>query len=255
MTTRRRSPDREPERIRRPPPARTDPLRAWPKVLRNGGSWGAVGALAAARSPTAEEPEVDGRGAEGDGADGARLGYAVIEKHIRQARTIAAQYGNGRTGKKSVPRNEDVTEMLARIFRSLSDLTPLVGELFNNLGARNFTQLLGAMNPAGATANGNGLVSAGARIVIEVSSKRRATVSCELRATAERQRLMTRGLEGSSGGARVVTAVTFLPAKGIKPARLQIHIPDDQPAGVYSGLLVARVSGEPQGVVSVRVGR
>ncbi|HLW70467.1 MAG TPA: hypothetical protein VKS22_07575 [Candidatus Binataceae bacterium] len=202
-----------------------------------------------------EEPKIDDNVADGAAADGARLGYAVIEKHIRQARAIAAQYEKDRTGKKSMPRNEDVTQMLARIFRSLSDLTPVVGELFNNLGAQNFTQILGAMNPTGAIANSNGFVPAAARVVIGVSSKRYAAVSCELRAAAERLRLMTRGLEGGNGRVRAVTAVTFAPAKGGKPARLQIRIPDEQPAGVYCGLLVERVSGEPQGVVSVRIGR
>jgi hypothetical protein len=191
-----------------------------------------------------------------DGAfDGVQAGYDVIEKHIRRARAVTAQSGKERISKRPVQRNEEIRTAVARVFRTLSDLAPVVGGLINTIGAEGFAQALSGVNPLTGVSSRANFSPAASRLVIELSSKRRAAISCDLSANAERRRLMSRGLEARSGQRLGAKALTFAPASGDKPAALRIRIPDNQPSGIYCGLLLDRMSGEPQGIVTVRVTR
>jgi hypothetical protein len=216
-------------------------------VLRPGDSWNSSSSLAPP-SKTAK--------AVADGAfDGVQAGYDLIENHIRRARTVAAQYGKERISKRPVDRSEEIKATVASVFRTLADLAPVIGGLINTIGAEGFAQALSGVNPLAVGSNGANFSSASARVIIELSSKRRTAASCDLRSGAERRRLSTSGLATRSGQRIGAEALTFAPAQGSKPAALRIRLPDDQASGIYGGLLFDQISSEPQGVVTIRVAR
>jgi hypothetical protein len=256
MTTRKSGHGAGRGRVRREPPLRLQPDRSWTRVLRKSDSWSpgsSVTAPSRQAAPIIADATADGAG---DRAfDGVRAGYDLIETHIRRARAVAAQYGKERISKRPVQRSEEIKAAVARVFRTLSDLAPVVGGLINMIGAEGFAQALSGANPLTGVSGGANFSPAASRVVIEISSNRRAAVSCDLSAGAERRRLTTRGLEARSGQRLGRKALTFAPASGGKPAALRIRVPDNQPSGIYGGLLLDRMSGEPQGVVTVRVTR
>lgn len=226
---------------------RTHPDRSWTGALRLDDSQNFSRADAAGSAAAK---------AGSNGAfDGVQAGYDVIEAHIRRARAVAAQYAEKRTRRSSGDSAEDLKATIAQIFRTLSDLAPVVGELVNTIGAEGFAQALSGINPFAPVSNGNGFTPAAARVVMELSSKRPIAASCDLRAGAERLRLMTRGLEARSGQRIAPTALTFAPAQGRKSAALRIRLPDAQSSGIYCGMLFDQQTGEPQGIVTVRVAR
>jgi hypothetical protein len=252
MTTRKSGHGAGRGRIRREPPVRSQPDRGWTRVLRKSDSW-SPGSSVTAPSKQAKPIVADSAG---DGRfDGIQAGYDVIETHIRRARAVAAQSGKERDNQRPVQRSEEIKAVVARVFRTLSDLAPVVGGLINTIGAEGFAQALSGANPLTGVSSGAKFSPAASRLVIELSSNRHAAVSCDLSAGAERRRLMTRGLEARSGQRLGAKALTFAPTSGGKPAALRIRVPDDQPSGIYCGLLLDRMSGEPQGIVTVRVTR
>src|ERR1700761_6728702 len=90
-------------RVRRSPPARTVPLRKWSGVLRGSGSWKPEGRLAADARKGTEGHRTYGA------IDGVKLGYSVIEKHMRGAESVARQFAS-RQNKESPTRGAGFQE-------------------------------------------------------------------------------------------------------------------------------------------------
>jgi len=240
MTIRRRKrpavSDRE--RVRRDPPARTAPLRAWPGSLRAPDSWNAREDLAGV---------VANVGARADHrVDGVRLGYEVIERHMQRA---------GKPRKKIAPSRSEIQDTIAQVFRSLSELMPLMANLVNSPAAAGLVQNLLFNNPLAQPPNHNRSRDAAARVDIELSSPRPVTVTIELHEEAERRALAIAGLHDRHGRKLTLAAIAFASAKGRKRACLRIRLPDGQRPGIYSGVLLDRSTSEPRGVLTVRVAR
>jgi hypothetical protein len=225
-------------RVRRDAPARTAPLRAWPGSLRTPDSWDAREDLAGvAAKPRAQADH---------GVDGVKLGYEVIERHMRRA---------AKPRKMIADTQSEIQNTIAQLFRSLAELMPLMANLVNSPGAAAIAQNLLFNNPLRQPVNNNGSHDTAARVDVELSSPRPATVAIELHAEAERRALTIAGLHDRRGHKLTLAAIAFAPAKGRKGARLRIRIPDGQRPGIYSGVLLDRSTSEPHGILTVRVAR
>jgi hypothetical protein len=78
-------------------------------------------------------------------------------------------------------------------------------------------------------------------------------VTFNLSPQAERLFLATPGLHTINADKPPLTDITFIPALENNPANLRIRIPDHQPPDLYSGVLIDRNTGLPQGTLSIRV--
>lgn len=247
MTTRRRKRPTDSARVRRDPPGRTAPIRAWPGSLRPGDSWNSHERLATASAT--------GNASTSHAVDGLKLGYEVIERHLRQAATVGKRRRAAKSSTGGEHRQSEIQETIARLFRSLSELMPLMGELVNSPGAVGLAQNLLLNNPLVKPPNPASSRDAAARVAIELSSPRPATVTVDLHAQAERRTLAIAALHDLRGRRLAVDAIGFTPAKGRQHARLRVRLPDGQPAGVYSGVLLDRSTSEPRGVLTIRLAR
>jgi hypothetical protein len=235
-------------RVRRIPPARTVPLRKWSGALKGSGSWKPEVPLAADAREGSESHRTYGA------IDGVKLGYSVIEQHMRRAESVARQY-RSRQLKESPTRGADFQEAVARVFRSVADLVPLLGEIINAAGAVGFNQNLpfGSSAGTGNHAERGGFLEANSRVDIALSSLRHATATLELRPGADRLPLLSTGLYASGIEKPVVKRIEFSSGTDGKKALLRIRVPRGRVGAIYCGLLFDRGSGEAQGVLTVRV--
>src|SRR5262249_1880944 len=91
------------------------------------------------------------------------------------------------------------------------------------------------------------------RVRIEIASVRPTEVSLDLRPYSGERPLVVHSLRAVDADKPRLTDVSFRAAAADDPASLRIAVPDDQPAGIYNGLIVDEETGRPLGTLSVRV--
>jgi hypothetical protein len=188
----------------------------------------------------------------GDGFDGITKGYQLIEEHIRRARAAVAGADKPRKRKQAGFNDDDVRTVVAEIFRSLSELLPMLGDVINRIGAEGITRLLTSASNAAGGAPAIGITPASSRVKIEISSKRPASANLELRTGAEKLKLSVHPLIRKHSGDGALKSLTFSsPKRRIRS--LRIDIPVQQAPGTYTGVVVDSQSGEAQGVLTVYV--
>ncbi len=248
------------QRLRRENPERTTPIRHWSKLYRQDDSWGLHSPTSQASPSQAAPPN----GATSDAvSQGVKLGYQVIEEHIRQGQRIAQQF-NSRSYNLSHVGN-DVRELAERLVRDSTNLLSLWFNLMTSLAnnvdlTKSFSQMTSPPSPP--TSNGVAPQQAsaaaeptshGTAVSIELLASCPTQVTLNLSPKAERLFLATPGLHAMTADTPPLTDLTFIPALDNNPASLRIRIPDQHPPDLYTGVLVDRNTGLPQGTVSVRV--
>jgi hypothetical protein len=227
------------QRLHRDDPERTDPIRHWSKLYRQDDSWGSQASSANAsprHTPPPNETTDDAI------SQGVKLGYQVIEEHIRQGQRVAQQF------------NTRSYNLLSLWFNLMTSLTGNVD--FSRQFARSTS------NPSPPASNGTSPPKAsstedaterGTAVSIEILSSCPTQVTFNLSPQAERLFLATPGLHTINADKPPLTDITFIPALENNPANLRIRIPDHQPPDLYSGVLIDRNTGLPQGTLSIRV--
>jgi hypothetical protein len=105
---------------------------------------------------------------------------------------------------------------------------------------------------AGASADENS-AGAAAAISVEIASAKPIRVSLDVGHGADRLSLMTHGLRAVEPDKPALSDINFKAADKHGRATLQIRVPDSQPSGLYSGVVVERESGEVRGTLVVRL--
>ena len=242
----------ERQRLRRQNPARVEPIRNWSNLYRNSDSWGKKvdeqPGTNAAEDAARDTPAKDAV------ERGVQAGYQVVEEHIRQIRQgqwIAGEINHGPYDSRGI--GDDVLDILERLYRYSRDLMPLWSDLAGLIARapRLVRDLVlderdDFETPAGAT---SGAVS----IAVEVSSSRRTRVCIDLRADFAGRALGLRGLYAVDPAKPPLTELNFVHANGDDGVALEIHIKDEQPAGVYSGVIFELDSEKAGGTLSVAV--
>lgn len=237
------------ERLRRPEPQRTGPIRNATGYFRDSHSWGEE------EHPAWREPS--------DVLDdvitqGVNLGYRVIDEHLRQGRSAAAKLRSG--AEEPIPDGSDMEELLARVQRVYKDIGSLCFDAFDVLArspallrwlAGNEQQYARASSPHAApqpTAP-----AAGAGMAVEVASNRRVLINLQLPPQTDAYVPAVHALHAGDPECPPLTAIAFRvdPASGA--AILEVNVPDQQPPALYSGVVVDRATNEPKGTLSVRV--
>ncbi len=244
------------ERLHRPEPERTGPVRHAATYLRDappgdvspGGA--AQDAADAADAPSAPEGAV---------AHGVRLGYKVVEEQILHGRALAQRLGKA-TSKLGAAGAGEANVLIERFLLLYKDMGTLCVDALESL-ARSPALRSGLARAAQAAqpqtaqdSSGTGAEpAAGSGFSIEVASSRRTQVTLDLRLRPGRFVPRVHALHASDPAAPPLTGVSF----DIDPARpepmLRIEVPHDQPAAMYAGVVVDSASNEPRGFLSVRL--
>ena len=225
------------DRIKRPHPERTRPIRAWSTLFgsaeSDGGSLGDV----VSRS-------VD-------------LGYRVVDDYIRQGQRAAQRFSERAYGPEAMV--SDAQEMAGRMTQYASELMGV------------WLEFMDAASNAGAarrTASGNGASSGTSSapitrehlpaervpVRIEIASRRPTEVEIDLRPSRAGAPLLLHGLRAADPSTPRLTDVALQPPRAAdEPWRLRVSVPDSHPAGLYSGVIVDERTSMTVGTVRVRV--
>jgi hypothetical protein len=250
----------EHQRLRREDPKRTSPIRNWSTLYRSADSWGKDDP---ATQPAAEEGTNPHSTPLDAVSHGVTLGYQVIEEHLQQGRRIAEQINNRSYNVKGA--GNDVRGLIEQLMRDSVNILSLWFNLLSSFTGnpdlvRQFSRS-DHKDPSSPEREAFHQTTP----PVEEPTPRDTTVSVEIRAhgptqvtvnlspQAEQLFLATPGLHAMSAEKPPLTDITFLPGLDGNPAQLRIHVPQGHPPDLYTGVLVDRTTGLPQGTLSVRI--
>lgn len=225
------------ERLRRPEPKRTEPIRDFPGYLRDSRVWGEVGPEG---SRHADQGLIDA--ADNVLARGVQLGYRIIDEHILQGHHAAQQLRSGHAGPADSGKNVETL-----VGRAL-DLTKDLGALWLDaveLLVKNSGRGDGAAEPEAA--------GAGLQVGVEIVSSRRVQVNLNLPPRRRHHVPRVHALHAADPACPPLAGVSLRATADASGSVLHVEVPDHQPAGLYSGVVVDRDTNEPLGTVSIRI--
>ncbi len=222
----------EKERMKRPDPERTRPIRMMADYVHRPSESSPSGRGPAGNSgkPSARADKVI--------TDTVKLAYDVAEEQIDQGRLAAERVRDG--SYNAADFDEDVRAQVDRLLRVSKDL-----------GVQWF-EILNAILKASAGATKTARPTPPVTLSFEVKSSRRAQVTADIWPTAGRFVPLVLPLHSDDGDVPPLTNIHLVTDERTRPV-LVVEIPDKQPAGVYSGVVVDADTRQPGGVVTVRV--
>ena len=246
------------ERIKRPTPTRTRPLRNWSTLFSAAGESAAhAGAGSAGAKPEASLNDVVSRSVE--------LGYRVVDEYIRQGQKVAQRFTERSYGPDAMAG--DAQELAARMAQFASDFTALWFEMMqvgmSNVGRWPLPPFDGSgvaagRSPAPPPAAPPSAAPAAeppppVRVKVVVTSPYPTEVSLDLRNGGAAQRLVAQSLRAVDEATPRLSDVAIEDGGEDAPMTLRIRVPDGQPPGVYNGLIIDAETGKPMGTVSLRI--
>ena len=232
------------KRLHRQDPARSAPLRNFSGIFRPETDPPPAkaptpnGSANSAATPAAHDEPVG-------------LAYRVIEKYISEGKQHAGLF-NGQPYQTS-PMTDGFQELLERTIRFQNEMLPLFIEALTSAvkmaPTRTPEAAPSAPHPRSSPPHGDESKA----ISIEVASARPVQISIDLKENSEKLPLVTLGLRTVEPGAPVLGNLTLIPETSENPLQLRVSIADGFPAGLYSGVIVHRVTGEVRGTLTVRI--
>ena len=191
------------------------------------------------------------------------LGYRVVDEYIRQGQRAAEQLGTRAPIADAM--GQDVQELAVRMAQYTSDAFTLWLQLFNaTLGANavpgtNAAAGANGQRPAPpavprgwesvATAPERGAL----RVRLDVTGPGGVEATLDLAPEAHGRTLSVQALRAADPAKPRLSDVRIVAAGGEEPATLVVHIPDDQPPDLYSGIVVDAETGRLAGTITIRV--
>ena len=232
------------ERSKRPKLERTQPIRSWSGLF--GG-------------PTATQPRAAGAppGATSLNDVVARsvdLGYRVVEEYIRQGQKAAARFGGGSLTPETAAT--DVQDAAARMAQQASDFMTMWAEFmgvaaWGGMGRPAAPQPPPESAPERRVDTPPNAVDRGS-MRLEILSRRPTEVQLDLRTQATGT-LVVQSLRAVDPEKPKLADVVLRPATHDEPATVRVRVPDDQPSGVYRGLIVEEETSRLVGTLTVRI--
>ena len=248
------------DRTKRPEPERTDPIRSWSALFGAGAPppRGDEEGAAPRREPPSLNDVV---------SRSVDLGYRVVDEYIRQGQRAAQRFSDRSYGPDAVVT--EVREVADRVTQYSSDMLSLWLEFLELAGTGT------ALRSFGSAANGpatygaaptaqdarpsappaDGVRAAGPkRVSVAVSSRYPTEVALDLRSEPVAGAVVVHSLRSTDPEKPRISDVR-IEAGADGSVRIRVHVPDDHPAGTYSGLIVEEDGNRPFGTVTVRVDR
>jgi len=257
----------------RPPLDRYEPIRTF------GGVFGPpiAGAPSTASQATGEAPSGD---AVSRGVD---LGYRVIEEYMRQGQAFAKSVWPAAAGDSPAPR--DPQRLMEKVYQYASDLASVWLEYAQTtMGQMPLSPPMPFAPPSTSRARASEAPPVGGfdigshseskpdqnaraaqvearerhsletpSVSVDILSKGRAEVTVELKPGSPKAELAVHDLRAGNAKLPRISGVTVQGHASENRVLVRLKLPDDQPAGTYSGLIVDNKSNLPMGMLSVRV--
>ena len=234
------------KRLHRADPARIAPARNFSKLYSSPDSGN--GSNSAKQAPSDAPRKVRSAGPL---AEGVELAYSVIDKYIADGRRTAEDI-NSQPYPTHAP-NGNLQDILERMLRFQSEMLPLWIETLATLVKVDPSRNGSATTRAGSPGFNGSPKSETMAVSIEVVSLRPVQVSVELRPNVEAGSLVALGLNAVDPVKPVLTDISLMPDEIPGRIKLRLRIPENQPPGIYSGVIVDRDSGETRGTLSIRI--
>lgn len=236
----------ERKRLRRDEPARVAPIRDFSKLYHHSDSMNGSNPAKPAKPGVSRKT----RGG-GPLAEGVELAYSVIEKYIAEGRRTAEGISNQPYSIRAATDN--LQGILERVLRFQAEILPLWIESLTTL-----VKVDPSRNGFAAAANAwphtnGGPHSDTLAVSIEVASLRPVQVSIDLQPNAEADSLLALDLNAVDAKHPTLTDVRFVVDDVPGRVKLCVRIQENQPPGIYSGVIVNRDSGETRGTLSIRI--
>jgi hypothetical protein len=235
-------------RMRRPQPERDAPLRASRSTLASNGAARPEAeeqATNAAQKPAASADDVKAE-ASGSVSAAVAMAYRVVERNIKEGREAAERLSAAGAQTPNNPTIKSAANRLLHMTREYgSALLDLASSVVHESDARGLIERFAGNGPQPSQPE--------AVVVQRISSRKPVEVSLSsLAPTAVEPPPGLAGLHSLDAGSRPIEDVRFLTRAG---GGLELHIvvPDQQPAGIYSGVIVDGQSQLPLGTLSVKV--
>jgi hypothetical protein len=275
-------------RVRRKDPERSAPIRDWSNVLRSPGtqeasarsadpvavgsresnftSDGSANGSAAMRAPEAEAATVSE-----EARAGIEVAYRVIDEHLQEGRLAAqAQNGRGAGGDAGLAAfataggpgvgiaADSIQEMVTQGIRFYSSLAPLWAGLINSIahaaGMRDAAaDGVSAAPLAPPPMPRSAIAMSAAPVIVEIASTRMTRVTVNLVSHAGESNLAIGGLLALEPEKPPLKEIVFALEAGSGRTVVRIRVPESQPAGVYSGVIVDGESGEARGTMTLKI--
>ena len=247
------------ERLRREPLERTGPRRSFfefwvPGSPQWNGSTNGGGEQGDERNPVAQA---------------VRMAYQVADEQIALGQRVASQINDEAYDFNGA--GDDLQEMTKRFWRFGQDFVTLWFDAASRFpGAARGAPPEGAEGASGANgARPSGPANSRPRaqgadptvgrshthdpVLVEIASRQKARVSVDLWGGGPGEELKTHGVRSLDPAVPPIVDVVYAPAAGKEPATLCVTVPDDQPAGDYTGVLLNNSGNDVVGSLVVRI--
>ena len=210
-------------RLRRDDPARTEPDRSFSGTFQPD-------------TPGADDPVTRG----------VRMGYRLIEEQMRRGQQIAqdasARFGTARGG--------DMRDLAERALRFYGDLYTDAALFWLDAAMT----LVAPVDPSPQTSDLSASTASSVAVPLDVASSRPARVSLNLNPGARTANLQVLTMRTGDGVKPPLMDVSFQPQPGGGLPVLRIRVPNEQPAGVYHGVVCdAQNTGTVLGTLTVDI--
>ena len=244
-------------RLKRPKLERTGPIRNLNRAFNQNGADAKVDAQQ--RAPSNDE----GLGVQDAVAEGVRIGYGVIEDQIRQAQNLAKTFTPD--GGSLNMGGDEIRPLLTRMLRTYGDLTSVWLEVLNAAmgNVELLDMLLGkskddTVEPEKHEAAPNTTTKSTTKETSGISLRITANCPVETKldlfaASSANEALVVQDLRCREAGKPPLSDVVMQQTGFGEPCLLSIKVPDQQPSGLYQGLIVDSRTDAPVGALSVTI--
>lgn len=258
------------DRFHKDEPKRSHPRRNMSEALRNDDPW-SVRPQANGSRPF-RHADFTRQESPGEGVDDA---YRVVDDQMREGqwrarwrnppgpdwRGYGSPYGGGIGGRPA----DGLLEQMTRVYL---DMMGLVGTMINGVVRPSYPSYPPAYPPArfdnrrepdfqhrdnGRDRPEFDRRERSAAVRVEVTSNQSSQVILDLKPVRTGVSLIVSPLRTMNNGRAEITEVEFDTSKD--RCVLRVHIPDNQPPGLYSGVVADSRTSEPYGTITIRVGR
>jgi hypothetical protein len=225
------------ERLSRPRLARTTPIRNARTLLKGDFATPKTGESDGSLTDTLTQS--------------VKLGYSVINDQIERGRKLAEQMGRRSNGGGL---NGGIADIGQRILNFSNDLGALYIDLMEMMmRLPKDVDSLRRFDGNGSGHEGGSSHRASAHIAVDIQGRKHSRVTLDLRGESGAGKLVIPALYPLNSSGAPLTDIAVERTGDNGPTTLRIKIPDDQPAGTYTGVAVDGTTNEPRGTLSIQV--